>query len=184
MKALIMVDLQNDFMPGGALAVPRGDEVVPLANQLQPLFPLVLATQDWHPPDHRSFAANHPSRRPGERVLLDGIEQILWPVHCVQHTPGAAFFPALDRSRIAAVFQKGTDPRIRQLQRLFRQRAPAGHRAGQLPAHSRRDHHLPARTGARLLREVQRPRCPATWVRHLRDRGRLPRDRAPAARCG
>ncbi len=119
MKALIMVDLQNDFMPGGALAVPRGDEIVPLANQLQSLFPLVLATQDWHPPDHGSFAANHPGKRPGERILLDGIEQILWPVHCVQQTPGAAFFPALDRSRIAAVFQKGTDPRIDSYSTFF-----------------------------------------------------------------
>lgn len=119
MNALIVVDLQNDFMPGGALAVPRGDEVVSLANELLPLFPLVLATQDWHPPDHGSFAANHPGKRPGDRILLDGIEQILWPVHCVQNTPGAAFFPALDRSRIAQVFQKGIDPRIDSYSTFF-----------------------------------------------------------------
>src|SRR6266404_155324 len=84
MNALIIVDLQNDFLPGGALPVPRGDEVISLANELQQRFELVLATQDWHPPNHRSFAANHPGKKPGDRIKLDGIEQILWPVHCVQ----------------------------------------------------------------------------------------------------
>src|SRR5438874_10872583 len=84
MSALIIVDLQNDFLPGGALPVPRGDEVIPLANKLQRRFELVLATQDWHPPDHGSFAANHPGKKPDDRIMLDGIEQILWPVHCVR----------------------------------------------------------------------------------------------------
>jgi nicotinamidase/pyrazinamidase len=112
MNALILVDLQNDFCPGGALPVPGGDEIVPLANRLQAQFDLVVATQDWHPAGHLSFAANHPGRQPGELVELDGIRQVLWPVHCVQDSPGAEFHPALERSRIARVFQKGTDPRI------------------------------------------------------------------------
>ena len=104
MKALIIVDLQNDFLPGGALPVPHGDEVIPLANELQQRFELVLATQDCHPPNHGSFAANHPDKKPGDRIMLDGIEQILWPVHCVQNTHGAAFAPSFDTSQIAHVF--------------------------------------------------------------------------------
>jgi nicotinamidase/pyrazinamidase len=112
MKALILVDLQNDFLPGGALAVPHGDEVVPIANRVQPLFPLVVATQDWHPANHGSFASQHPGRKPGEMGELAGLPQVLWPDHCVQGTRGAAFAPGLDPSRIARVFPKGTDPAI------------------------------------------------------------------------
>jgi len=112
MKALLIVDVQNDFCPGGALAVPEGDRVVPVINRLQARFDLVVATQDWHPPDHGSFAANHPGRQPGEFIELGGLEQVLWPVHCVQHTPGAAFHPDLDVARVAQVFQKGIDPNI------------------------------------------------------------------------
>src|SRR5688500_11673893 len=94
-RALILVDLQNDFLPGGALAVPKGDEVIPLANRLQERFDLIVATQDWHPPDHASFAANHPGREPGEVIQLAGLPQVLWPVHCVQETPGAELAPSL-----------------------------------------------------------------------------------------
>ncbi len=112
MKALIIVDVQNDFCPGGALEVREGDQVVPVINRLQPRFDLVVATQDWHPANHGSFAANHPGRRPGEVVELAGLPQILWPVHCVQDTYGAELHPALDRSRIARVIHKGTDPAI------------------------------------------------------------------------
>ncbi len=119
MNALIIVDLQNDFLPGGALAVPRGDEVLPLANELQRRFDLVVATQDWHPPDHGSFAANHPGKTPGDRVMLDGIEQILWPVHCVQETHGAEFAGSFDTSQIAHVFHKGTDPQIDSYSTFF-----------------------------------------------------------------
>ena len=119
MKALIIVDLQNDFLPGGALAVPQGDEVIPIANELQRKFDLVLATQDWHPPDHGSFAANHPGKKPGDRITLDGIEQILWPVHCVQNTKGAAFAPSFDTSRIAHVFHKGTERNIDSYSTFF-----------------------------------------------------------------
>jgi nicotinamidase/pyrazinamidase len=119
MKALIIVDLQNDFLPDGALPVPRGDEVIPLANELQRNFELVLATQDWHPPDHGSFAANHPGKKPGDRIMLDGIEQILWPVHCVQNTHGAEFAPSFDTSRVARVFHKGIDPKIDSYSTFF-----------------------------------------------------------------
>ena len=119
MKALIIVDLQNDFLPGGTLPVPHGDEVIPLANKLQRHFDLVLATQDWHPPNHGSFAANHKGKKPGDHVILDGIEQILWPVHCVQNTPSAEFAPAFDTSRIAHVFHKGTERNIDSYSTFF-----------------------------------------------------------------
>jgi len=119
MNALIIVDLQNDFLPGGALAVPHGDEVIPLANELQQRFELVLATQDWHPPNHGSFAANHRGKKPGDRIMLDGIEQILWPVHCVQNTKGAEFAPSFDTSRIAHIFHKGIDPKIDSYSTFF-----------------------------------------------------------------
>jgi len=119
MKALIIVDLQNDFLPGGALPVPHGDEVIAVANELQRHFELVLATKDWHPPDHGSFAANHPGKKPGDRVILDGIEQILWPLHCVQNTRGAEFAAAFDTSRIADVFHKGIERNIDSYSTFF-----------------------------------------------------------------
>ena len=96
MNALILVDIQNDFVPGGALPVPKGDEIVSLVNRLQPHFDLVVATQDWHPADHGSFAANHPGRKVGEVIELQDMPQILWPVHCVENTPGADFVAGLD----------------------------------------------------------------------------------------
>ena len=115
MRALILVDIQNDFLPGGALAVPDGDAVIPVANRLaarDDLFDLVIATQDFHPADHQSFAAQHPGRAPGELIDLHGLPQILWPVHCVQGTSGAAFADTLDTARVDRVFPKGTDPEI------------------------------------------------------------------------
>ena len=99
--------------------MPRGDEVVPLANELQRKFELVLATQDWHPRDHGSFAANHPGKKPGDRIILDGLEQILWPMHCVQNTHGAEFAPSFDTIRVAHVFHKGTDPMIDSYSTFF-----------------------------------------------------------------
>ena len=111
MNALILVDIQNDFLPGGALAVAEGDAIVPVINRLQPHFDRIVATQDWHPAEHGSFAANHPGRSPGEAIELHGLPQILWPVHCVQGTAGADFAPGLDRKRWDRVFVKGTDPR-------------------------------------------------------------------------
>ncbi|MEW6159654.1 MAG: bifunctional nicotinamidase/pyrazinamidase [Verrucomicrobiota bacterium] len=112
MNALILVDIQNDFVPGGALPVPEGDLIVPLVNQLQGHFDLVAATQDWHPANHGSFASNHPGKKPGDIIELNGLEQILWPVHCVQLTPGANFVARLDRSKLATVIPKGTDAGI------------------------------------------------------------------------
>jgi nicotinamidase/pyrazinamidase len=111
-RALVLVDLQNDFCPGGALEVKRGDEVIPVANRLMPHFETVVATQDWHPREHGSFAANHPGKQPYDVIDLNGLEQVLWPVHCVQGTAGAELHGKLERARITKVFHKGTDPSI------------------------------------------------------------------------
>jgi nicotinamidase/pyrazinamidase len=112
MRALILVDIQNDFCTGGALAVPQGEAIVPVANRLMTLAEVVVATQDWHPADHGSFAAGHPGRRPFELAELGGLPQVLWPAHCVQWTGGALLHPGLDTRRIARIFPKGTDPAI------------------------------------------------------------------------
>ena len=112
MKALILVDIQNDFLPGGALAVAGGDEIVSLANRLMEDFEIVVATQDWHPPDHGSFAASHPGKEVFESIDLHGLPQTLWPVHCVRDIPGSEFAPGLDVRRITRVFQKGTRPEV------------------------------------------------------------------------
>lgn len=110
--ALILVDLQVDFMPTGMLPVAEGDQVVPIANALIPQYQTVVATQDWHPADHGSFAANHPWRKPGQVIDLHGLQQVLWPIHCVQETWGSEFVADLDVKGITKVFQKGTDPEI------------------------------------------------------------------------
>jgi nicotinamidase/pyrazinamidase len=111
MNALILVDIQNDFAPTGALPVPEGDQVLPIVNKIQDDFDLIVATQDWHPQNHKSFATQH-KKNPGEIIMLNGLEQILWPVHCVQESKGAEFIPGLKRNRIAQVFKKGTDPEV------------------------------------------------------------------------
>lgn len=112
MNALLLIDIQNDFMPGGALPVSEGDQIVPVVNALQKKFALIVATQDWHPQNHGSFAANHPGKKPGEIIELNGLQQILWPVHCVQNSAGAAFHPDLNTNMIDRIFVKGTDPDI------------------------------------------------------------------------
>ena len=112
MKTLLIIDVQNDFLAGGALPVPDGGAVVPIINRLQAGFDLVVATQDWHPPDHGSFAANHPGRRPGDTTELAGLPQTLWPVHCVQDTPGADFAPGLASEDWEYVCRKGADPGV------------------------------------------------------------------------
>jgi nicotinamidase/pyrazinamidase len=109
---LLVVDLQNDFCPGGALAVPRGDAIVPLVNRLGERFRHIVMTQDWHPPGHRSFASAHPGRQPFETVDLAYGPQTLWPDHCVQGTPGAAFHAGLDLPRAELVLRKGFRPEI------------------------------------------------------------------------
>lgn len=111
-KALVMIDIQNDFVPGGALPTRGGDEIVEVVNRLQSRFPLIFATQDWHPADHGSFASNHPGAAPGQMIDLGGVQQVLWPDHCVQDTRGAEFHPDLVTKRIEAVVRKGTDPKI------------------------------------------------------------------------
>lgn len=106
-KALIMIDLQADFCQGGSLAVPQGDEVIAIANQLQASFDLIVATQDWHPLEHSCFAYNHPQYKQGDTILVDGIPQILWPIHCVQGSAGAEFHPHLDINKINKIIRKG-----------------------------------------------------------------------------
>lgn len=110
--ALIIVDVQNDFIPGGALAVNDGDQVVPVINSLQRKFETVIATQDFHPANHGSFAANHPGKTPGEFIDLNGLNQILWPVHCVQGSMGAEFHKDFNREDWVAIFQKGMNPDV------------------------------------------------------------------------
>lgn len=112
MEALVVVDVQNDFCPGGALPVPRGDEVVPIVNQLAQQFPLVVASQDWHPQNHVSFASNHPGRKPLEVIQEGGQSQVLWPDHCVQGSWGAAFHPQLDTRPFRMIVRKGADPEV------------------------------------------------------------------------
>ena len=112
MRALILVDIQNDFLPGGRLAVPQGDAVVPVANALMSQVDVVVATLDWHPPGHESFAVSHAGRNPGEVIDLHGLDQVLWPEHCVQWSGGAAPAPGLDTSRVKRFFTKGEDPRV------------------------------------------------------------------------
>jgi nicotinamidase/pyrazinamidase len=107
LDALIVVDVQNDFCPGGRLAVPNGDEVVPVINRLAARFQRVLLTQDWHPANHLSFASAHPGKHPFETVDAPYGPQILWPDHCVQGTPGAAFHPGLDIPHAELVLRKG-----------------------------------------------------------------------------
>jgi nicotinamidase/pyrazinamidase len=112
MRALLIIDVQNDFMPFGSLPVGDGDAVVPIANSLAARFDLVVATQDWHPAGHGSFASSHPGRAPGDVVDLGRAAQVLWADHCVQNSPGASFHSGLDVARIDAVIRKGTDPSI------------------------------------------------------------------------
>ncbi|MCB9852210.1 MAG: bifunctional nicotinamidase/pyrazinamidase [Phycisphaerales bacterium] len=112
MNALLLVDIQNDFLPAGPLAVPEGDQIIPVANAMMPQFDLVVATKDWHPRNHCSFAANHEGHSVGETIEHDGLQQILWPVHCVQNTPGAEFPKSLDAKRIDHVVLKGVDCNI------------------------------------------------------------------------
>jgi nicotinamidase/pyrazinamidase len=112
MNTLILVDIQNDFVPGGRLPVREGNTIIPLVNTLQNSFPLVIATQDWHPAGHRSFASTHPGKTPFETTRLRGLHQVLWPDHCVQDSKGAEFHPSLQMNKVEAIFRKGMDPEI------------------------------------------------------------------------
>jgi len=106
-SCLVVVDVQNDFMPGGALAVPKGDEVVPVINRLAARFENIVLTQDWHPRGHASFASSHPGKKPFETVELSYGTQVLWPDHCVRGTQGAAFHAGLDVSQARLIIRKG-----------------------------------------------------------------------------
>ena len=119
MKALIIVDLQNDFMPGGPLGVPEARELAPLINKLMDKFSLIIATQDWHPPHHCSFAKNHFGKKPGDTVQIKGGPQVLWPVHCVRDTPGAELVKELNKGPISSIFYKGTDESIDSYSAFF-----------------------------------------------------------------
>ena len=119
MNALLLIDLQNDFLPSGALAVPHGDDILPIINQLIPRFDLVIASQDWHPAHHASFASNHPHHKPYDQITLHGLPQTLWPDHCVQGTPGADLASQLPTQRIETLFRKGTAPAIDSYSAFF-----------------------------------------------------------------
>ncbi len=119
MKALLIVDLQNDFLLGGALAVPQGDEIIPIVNTLIPGFEIIVATQDYHPADHVSFAASHLGKKIGDVIQVGGGEQILWPVHCVNGTKGAELSASLDQDKINRCFLKGTNKEIDSYSAFF-----------------------------------------------------------------
>ncbi len=112
MKALIVVDMQYDFLPGGALAVNEGDAIIPIINDLMAHYDLVVATQDWHPQEHESFASNHVGGKVFDQIELNGLPQTLWPDHCIQGTKGADLSDQLDQRPIAALFRKGMDKTI------------------------------------------------------------------------
>ncbi|TDK38844.1 bifunctional nicotinamidase/pyrazinamidase [Rhizobium deserti] len=114
MKALLLVDIQNGFCPGGNLAVPHGDEIVPVANRLieEGGYDVIVASQDWHPANHGSFASQHPGSKPFEMGELSGRPQVMWPDHCVQETADAEFHPDLNTDAIDYVQQKGENPAV------------------------------------------------------------------------
>lgn len=118
MRALLIVDMQNDFLEGGSLEVPGGTALIPIINKIQARFPLVVATQDWHPANHQSFAANH-QKNPFQVIDLHGLQQVLWPVHCVQETSGAELHKDLKQNKIEVVFRKGTEPEIDSYSAFF-----------------------------------------------------------------
>jgi len=118
-RALIIVDMQNDFMPKGPLGVPHADEIIPILNHLIPKFSHVIATQDFHPANHKSFVTSHPGKNAGDIVLVQGVEQVLWPVHCVRNTRGAELVSTLEKTEIESIFYKGTDEWIDSYSAFF-----------------------------------------------------------------
>lgn len=111
-SALILIDIQNDFCPNGALAVNEGDQIIPIVNKLQEKFETIIATQDWHPTDHKSFAVNHEGKSVGEIIKLGETNQILWPVHCTQNSFGSEFSKELKTEKLTKIFQKGMNKEI------------------------------------------------------------------------
>ncbi len=119
MKTLLVIDVQNDFLPGGSLPVAGSDAIVPVINRIMEQFDLIVAAQDWHPQNHGSFVTNHPGRKPFDEIDLEGLPQTLWPDHCVQGSHGAGFSAALETRPIEAIFRKGTDPGIDSYSAFF-----------------------------------------------------------------
>lgn len=111
-RALVIIDVQNDFLPNGALAVPNGHEVIPVINSIMNKFDLVIATQDWHPRNHKSFASNNFGKAPFEMGELGGKPQMMWPDHCIQGTVGAELSAHLDQANISIIVRKGMDPEV------------------------------------------------------------------------
>jgi nicotinamidase/pyrazinamidase len=131
--ALLVVDVQNDFCSGGRLSVVGGDEVIPVIHKIAPLFEHIILTQDWHPPNHQSFASAHPGKRPFEQIRLSYGEQTLWPDHCVQGSEGAEFHPALHLPQAELILRKGFRPQIDSYSAFFENdRATATGLAGYL----------------------------------------------------
>jgi hypothetical protein len=175
--ALLVIDVQNDFCPGGALAVPGGDEIVPGINALMAEFSAVILTQDWHPADHLSFASQHPGKAPMEMTEMPYGPQVLWPDHCVQGSEGAAFHPDLDTTRADLIIRKGFRRGIDSYSAFFENDHEHAHRARGLPQHAR--HHDTDDGGPRhrFLRELLRRRCRAARLRGRGARRSGPRHR-------
>ena len=176
--ALVVIDVQNDFCPGGALAVAGGDEVVPLINALVKNFEHVILTQDWHPAGHSSFASSHTGKKPFETIMMPYGSQTLWPDHCIQGSDGAAFHPWLDWTKAELILRKGFRQGIDSYSAFFEndRKTPTG-LAGYLRG-TRHQHGHPGRAGDRLLRRLLGARCGAA---RLQDDGAsrlLPRDRS------
>ena len=111
-EALLIIDVQNDFCPGGTLAVPGGDRIIPYIDTVMPVFETIIATQDWHPPNHGSFASTHPGKKPFETGIVSGIEQTLWPDHCIAGTEGAELHPALRTEPVGLILRKGMNAHV------------------------------------------------------------------------
>ena len=112
MKTLVLVDIQNDFLKGGSLAVPEGEKIIKPINKIIKQYDLVIATKDWHPKNHISFASNHPDKKIGDIINVNGVDQVLWPDHCIQNSYGSDFPEQLDISKLAKVVYKGSDANI------------------------------------------------------------------------
>ncbi len=180
--ALVVIDVQNDFCPGGALAVPEGDAVVPVINRLQSGFETVVLTQDWHPAGHRSFASQH-GAAPFSTTAMPYGEQVLWPDHCVQGTEGAALHPGLETDRAELLIRKGFRPEIDSYSAFFENdRQTVTGLAGYLRERGHRRGHA-GRAGHRFLRGLLGAGRGAAGLRRAGGRGRLPGDRPGRIAC-
>lgn len=112
MNALILIDIQNDFLPGGSLEVPKGDEIIDNVNSIMDNYNIVVATKDWHPKNHISFASNHKNKKAGQKIKINNLDQMLWPDHCIKDSKGSEFPEKLDSHKIHKIFYKGVDSNI------------------------------------------------------------------------